>query len=561
MENKQAKIPVRDWIEQYKEQFERYNAYCESNDWRYAEDKEEEYEVQNDISKLVLNRLKYFVDKFEPYLEYKYVQEFIELMTTPVNLFLERCNDYFLKNNWLEEKDKETQVVEMKFQADMMSHFNSLKDTLQKLNLDNEIADLELPIHSDKKIPFLMADVVERKFPQIIQLKDIITNSEEFKTDINSHTVFDILDSTEFYKNIKNPPVYDLNKHYFEQKKDVLDFYTEELNKIRNGVIIAGVYIHGWLYWHMNYFMTDLPMNVFKGTNLFNPNKDILVANPPLRDNEWFYIQMYQEAEKEQKGLFTFGTRRYSKTVLEASFLTWRTTIIEQGENVVIGGDERDLKKLSKTLEIGFSNVHPAFRLTRNNNDWNNHIQFGLKDKTNERVPYSDIFILNVNGGRGQGTEKAAGSSPSAWIADEAGKFNIKTVWESALPSFKIEGKWRTTPLLSGTGGNVELSVEAQEMLLDPEPNEILSMNWDKLEAMVKEEDLITWKRRTFGVFLPTQMSLEKGLYKKESNLSEFLDIADERLKQIDIKVTDWALAKQIFSENREKMKNAKDKL
>ena len=810
-------IPVKDWINQYKEQFERYNSYCDTNNWIYAEDVEEEYGVQKDISLIVLDRLKYFVKKFEPYLEFKYVKNFIDLMQIPVSLFLDRCNFYFENNDWLKETDKQKQIEEMKFQSDMMSDFNKLKDKLQEINLDEEFISLALPIFGDKNIPFLMQDMMESRYPEIQKFREVYANNGLVdESGIPSLTPYDVLNSTEMFLNIKNPPIYDSSKHYFEQSQEVLDFYTEEYKKITQGVTIAGVFIHPLLYWYLNFFKTDIPMSQFKNTPLYNPSKKRLITNPFLRDNELFYVESYAEADEKNVGLFAFGTRRWGKeladyepiitpngevpigsikegdivygrdgkktsvigvfpqgvkpiyrmylkdgrtidsglehqwvvktngkekilttkellnnklkyehsksgftyryyipinsevefnekelpinpylmgiflgdgsisnglpkfssidqevvnkiqeilgkdytitndendlktkgyyckryikyigkdkyvidkkghnplsriivennydkdfsekyiphiykfssieqryellkglmdsdgsinkdgcieftvnneilvndvawlcrslgirceitftdngivekkigdnkpiivhdkkwrlhirtdksifslkrkidrikvrkntsdvaidrieyigdysatcisvdnddhlfltkdfivthnTVMESAILSWSCTTVENSEALVIGGDEGDLQKLSKTLEIAFTNVHSAFYLPKNNNDWSKLIQFGLKNKAGERIPYGDIFIRNVNKGQEGSSEKTAGATPTAWIVDEAGKFNCKSMFQAAIPSFQTPDGWSLVPILSGclTAGN-----------------------------------------------------------------------------------------------------------
>jgi len=552
-------IPVKDWINQYKEQFERYNSYCDTNNWIYAEDVEEEYGVQKDISLIVLDRLKYFVKKFEPYLEFKYVKNFIDLMQIPVSLFLDRCNFYFENNDWLKETDKQKQIEEMKFQSDMMSDFNKLKDKLQEINLDEEFISLDLPIFGDKNIPFLMQDMMENRYPEIQKFREVYANNGLLdESGIPSLTPYDVLNSTEMFLNIKNPPIYDSSKHYFEQSQEVLDFYTEEYKKITQGVTIAGVFIHPLLYWYLNFFKTDIPMSQFKNTPLYNPSKKRLITNPFLRDNELFYVESYAEADEKNVGLFAFGTRRWGKTVMESAILSWSCTTVENSEALVIGGDEGDLQKLSKTLEIAFTNVHSAFYLPKNNNDWSKLIQFGLKNKAGERIPYGDIFIRNVNKGQEGSSEKTAGATPTAWIVDEAGKFNCKSMFQAAIPSFQTPDGWSLVPILSGTGGNVDLSIDAQNMLMNPEENSILPMNWDRLDNMVQDKDLITWKRKNFGLFLPSQMSFKDGLRKVDKSLSEYFNIDDERLQRINIKVTDWVNSNKVIKEDREKKKKDK---
>ena len=560
---KKSTIPVHDWIKQRKTTLNRFKQYVSDpdNDWSrtslwYTEAMESEYSTEITIVKQTLSELKKYVDKFESYLKHQYSKDFIDTMVKIISISMERNDTYRFVHNFLDLETPEEKQQEVEWQSTLQSDFTKVKETLQKLNLDNEVLAVEIPIHGNKKVPFLMREIIEKEYPEIIGFRKTLLEDMDVRSEVLPDlTPYDVNSSTEMFINMKNPPVYDPRLHYYEQTQEVLDFYSEELYKIRHGVTIAGVYIHGWLYWHMNYFMTDLPMSVFKGTKHYSSSKELLITIPPLRDNEWFFINQYQQAEVQNIGLAAFGTRRFAKTVLEASFMSWRTTVVQSGEASVIGGDDGDLKKLAKTLEIAFKNVHPAFRLTRNSNNWDSHIQFGLKKKNNESIPYTDIFIKNVNGGSGRGTEKAAGASPSAWIADEMGKFNIKTVYEAAIPSFQTADGWRTIPLMVGTGGNPELSMEAQEMLTNPKANRILAMNWDTLDDIIKEEDVVTWKRRNFAVFLPAQMSIITGMTKRRTTLAEFLEVDSEELQKAEIRVTQWKQANEIIDKMREDLK------
>ena len=544
MQKISKKNPVKDWIDQYKSQFDRYNDFSKKNNWTKSSNIEDDYDFHVDIANIVCDRLSYFLDKFEPYLKYKYVQDFVDKMNESVILYLDRSSKYINDRDWSTFKDEDKRSSEMKFQAKIMRDFNKVKDKLQKIDLDKDVVNVELPIFSDKSIPFLMSDIIESKYPDIINFKE---NSESLHV---VHDAFHVDNSSEMFKNIKNPPFYDPSKSYFEQPRQVLDFYKEELNKIINGVYIAGVFIHPWLYWHINFFKTDIPMVMFEGEEEYDPSKEKIIHTPFLRDNEMFLAECYHEADINNLGLFIFGTRRAGKTVIESSILTWRTTIVELSESLVIGGDDGDLLKLSKTLEIGFSNVHPAFRLHRNNSDWKRHIQFGVKTKNNTKIPYSDIFIKNVNN-TVKGGVKTAGSTPTAWIVDEAGKFNCKKMYKQAIPSFQNPKGWSVVPILTGTGGNAELSRDAQQMLTHPKENKILPMDWERLEKYVSSDDLITWDKRKFGIFVPAQMSFKEGLIKDKTNLADFLSIPDKRLKEIDLYLTNWEKSLRTIKEDR----------
>lgn len=553
--NFDKKTPIHRVIDNYKGLFKRYRDYFVANNWVYDDNPVKAYDIEQGFVNMSLEIAKRFTKQFKAFLKYQYVKEFLDLMLEPTNLYMDRCMSYAQNNLFMVIEDDTKRMKEVEFQTKITSDHSKISEKYYALEIDeDDTNNIEVPIRADEKIPFLMSTTMEEVFPHLKNVRS--TLNEVDALDITNHTVYDVMNSTEMFRNIKNPPPYDLNKHYYEQNKDTLDFYEEELYKIKNGVTIAGVFIHPLLYWHINFFKTDMPMNMFKNAPFYDPAESIYIGNPLLRDNELFFVDSYQRAQEQNLSLFIFGTRRFGKTVIESSLLTWRSMVVRNGEGYVVGGSDRDLKKLTKTMAIAFTNVHPAFRLTNNKQDWDTHIQLGLKLKNGKAIPYNDLFISNVNSGAKQDAVKTAGGSPSVFAVDEIGKFSCKLMYQQALPSFDTPEGRRCPVVLTGTGGEEELSRDAQDMLLNPEAYAILPMDWEVLENYVPESRLITWKRRKFGIFIPGQMSFKTGLRKKVVSFEEFMKANSESLRKIDLHITDWENAKAVMEEDRAKKKN-----
>lgn len=553
--NFDKKTPIHRVIDNYKGLFKRYRDYFVANNWVYDDNPVKAYDIEQGFVNMSLEIAKRFTKQFKAFLKYQYVKEFLDLMLEPTNLYMDRCMSYAQNNLFMVIEDDAKRMKEVEFQTKITSDHSKISEKYYALEIDeDDTNNIEVPIRADEKIPFLMSTTMEEVFPHLKNVRS--TLNEVDALDITNHTIYDVMNSTEMFRNIKNPPPYDLNKHYYEQNKDTLDFYEEELYKIKNGVTIAGVFIHPLLYWHINFFKTDMPMNMFKNAPFYDPAESIYIGNPLLRDNELFFVDSYQRAQEQNLSLFIFGTRRYGKTVIESSLLTWRSMVVRNGEGYVVGGSDRDLKKLTKTMAIAFTNVHPAFRLTNNKQDWDTHIQLGLKLKNGKAIPYNDLFISNVNSGAKQDAVKTAGGSPSVFAVDEIGKFSCKLMYQQALPSFDTPEGRRCPVVLTGTGGEEELSRDAQDMLLNPEAYAILPMDWEVLENYVPESRLITWKRRKFGIFIPGQMSFKTGLRKKVVSFEEFMKANSESLRKIDLHITDWENAKAVMEEDRAKKKN-----
>lgn len=112
---------------------------------------------------------------------------------------------------------------------------------------------------------------------------------------------------------------------YEEQDDDVKQFWENEAMKLLNGVTINGVFIHPWLYWHINFWKM-----------MIDVGDDRIPGNSQLRDNEWMFAEFLKQAEEENKGIFMFGCRRFGKALLDSEILyleDWEKMI----GNIVVG--------------------------------------------------------------------------------------------------------------------------------------------------------------------------------------------------------------------------------
>lgn len=117
--------------------------------------------------------------------------------------------------------------------------------------------------------------------------------------------------SKELYINMGNDiPLWNDLYSYEEQDDDVKQFWENEAMKLLNGVTINGVFIHPWLYWHINFWKM-----------MIDVGDDRIPGNSHLRDNEWMFAEFLKQAEEENKGIFMFGCRRFGKALLDSEIL------------------------------------------------------------------------------------------------------------------------------------------------------------------------------------------------------------------------------------------------
>lgn len=320
-------------------------------------------------------------------------------------------------------------------------------------------------------------------------------------------------------------------------------FFQEELRKIKYGVTINGVYIHGWLYWHLNHW------HIYKDIE-DTENKDIIrsFSNPDFRDNEWLLAEYLQKAEEQKKGLLIFGTRRFSKTAFESSWIGRGATIYEGSENVVSSTNDSDIKVLASAIDKGLSAMHPYFKFDRLLDDWRKEVSLGIKEKSGKRKEWSKIWVRNLN--EGHNTEAIAGTTPKTLVIDEIGKAEkILEAFEAAKPGFTSPFGWRCVPILSGTGGTFIPNSDAQKMFNEPEAYNFLGVEWPG-------------RAKKFGLFLPGTYRMEG---KVKTKFGDFISkkgilIPEEsELNDIPFYESDLVKAKQVIQDEITQAEKAQD--
>ena len=506
----------------------------------------EEFKLQAQLVDGVLDRVKYLVNKVKSEHKNPKFKRFYKFCLEIVEFHTERIDTYTISAD-LDAIPKGERGDEMEFQSICFKHFTKITDMINSFEIiDEEKSAGLVQFHASKIAPLSMHWELVKIFPAI--------EKELERKGID----FDSPPKNEFLINIENAPVWEVEKHYWEQDKDTLQFYIDEFKKIRYGVVIDGVKILPETYFQVNVFKAPIP------TLLTNPNtgelySEDIIQNPPLRDNEWFIIQdSYQRAKKESKMLFIAATRRAAKTTFNACHLCHGITI---GKNKLVcaGGSSTDLGHVRDALLVHFQNVNPAFRIDRLGTDWEKGVIFGIKSKDNKDIPNSILKIANLDAGGNKKSEILAGFTPDAFILDEVMKIPFKSQLEGFKPALDSPYGKRCVAILTGTAGNIELSKDGFSVLNYPDANDILQMDWEALERNVPEE-AITWKRTKFGTFIPGQMSAKDGLVKITTTLDKYLGIRNApNLAKIKINVTDWVKAKEIMTTDRKKKEGQRE--
>jgi len=321
-----------------------------------------------------------------------------------------------------------------------------------------------------------------------------------------------------------------------EEHKEFFDFHKEVC---MNGCTLDGVYINPFLYWHLNFWHTEV--DVIDEYGRINQK----YANPLLRDNEWLVTNEIDRAHKEKKGLVILGIRRFAKSVLEASYIGHGATFDENSQNIIAGLNAPDIKLITDKIDKGLNFLPPEWRWQRVEDNWKNQVTLGIKTKSGTRIPFSQILIRNLDGGNNE--EAIAGTKPRRLIIDEIGKGNFLRGLQAAIPGFTTPFGWGCSPILTGTGGDMKMFMDAKSLMFDVDNFNFLTYNNAKDE------------KRIHGLFISHKYRMEA---KEESTLGSFLHQRKASpLHQIPMLVSNEEKATEITNDILERLKKAGDRV
>ena len=267
--------------------------------------------------------------------------------------------------------------------------------------------------------------------------------------------------STEFFRNMKSLP-----PEGSDEFKQLVDW---EIQKITGGITVNGVFISGWLYWHINHWWIRVDdLDEYK--NIIR--KPCL---PDLRDNEWIRAEYLEKCKAEKKGYMEVGGRQGGKSEMEASYFGMNSTVFENTQNLIVCGNDDDLSLLKDKVDFGLKRLWNGISIPRLDKTWRlNQIRLGYKDTAGEDHIWSYIIIRNAR--EGHNTEAGAGTTAKTVIFDETGKYLFASSFKAVEPAIKSKFGWRTVPILVATGGSFENGRDAENFFCNPDSNNFLSV-------------------------------------------------------------------------------------
>jgi hypothetical protein len=324
-----------------------------------------------------------------------------------------------------------------------------------------------------------------------------------------------------------------------KESEEFREFFNYHKELCLNGAMMNGVYINPFLYWHLNFWNTEVDIVDERG------RISQKYANPLLRDNEWIITNEIDRAQQEKKGLVILGIRRLAKSVIESSYVAWGATFDENSQNIISGLNAPDIKLITDKIDKGLNFLPEAWRWQRIEDNWKNQVTLGIKTKGGERIPFSQILVRNLDEGNNE--EAIAGTKPRKLIIDEIGKGNFLRGFQAAVPGFTTPFGWGCSPILTGTGGDMKRFMDAKSLMFDVDNFNFLTYNNEKDTS------------RTHGLFISYKYRMEA---KEDSSLGAFLEQpADSGLHKIPMLVSNEEKAKEITTANLDRLKKAGDRI
>lgn len=348
-------------------------------------------------------------------------------------------------------------------------------------------------------------------------------------------------------------------------------FWLKHIEYCKSGVIVGGIEISGWLYWHLNFFKIPVDDKDQYG------NKIRSIKSPPLRDNEYYIDWGRKQGYKQQKPMMIFGSRRIAKSTVLASDICYTLFLMQNSDSLVVGGSAKDIGHITDYIVFFYSNRPDCFSDLMKFGDFTKEggkveIAFSKREVTKKdpstgkprlvnpitekllnigtdnKYIFSILSISNLeHGTKHNKREMLAGGTPSKVIFDEVGKFSYSLPFAALKPALIDSfGEYRTIPLFVGTGGDLSSSMDAERDFLNADTNGFTVINTEEYKNLVTEGNFQYTKKSNTqtGFFAPAQMCNAGGA-KKEIPLQDYIrkDYTKEEIKELEgfyIQVTDW---------------------
>ena len=261
--------------------------------------------------------------------------------------------------------------------------------------------------------------------------------------------------------------------------REYVEWWMEQKRRCTEGYSVGGKRMSGYQYGYINFGTIEL-YNEKKG------RKE--KGRPLLRDVEWLVFDTIERAQKEQKGLFWITGRRGGKSFICSWCASSEYTFYDDNE-ICVGGFLHDytdphMAKIKDHLD-GMIGTEFYQKRIRDSVDKEFRAGYEIKDPdtgsfrkvgSNSRI-HNVVFKMSHTA--------ANGKTPKLFVFEEIGMFdNLEKAYNSAEPCWKEGSTYFGTPLLIGTGGDMDRgSIAAQKMFYNPEAYNLLTFEEEENDS------------------------------------------------------------------------------
>ncbi len=354
------------------------------------------------------------------------------------------------------------------------------------------------------------------------------------------------------------------------EDKKYVDFWLTHINYCKSGVNVGGIYLSGWLYWHLNFFKITMDYLDEYG------NPAMGVTNLDFRDNEFYFETAFRETDTTDKlPIAAVGTRRFAKSVMLASRIAFKAFVFQNTHAVLVGASTADINNITKYFDEFYEKRPDCFSDLMKFGDWtktgadveiayNRRVVQTDKKKTNpitsklleigtdNKYVFSRIAVRNLEHGQVKSKEELlAGITPTEVIWDEGAKYSWSKQHSALLPAIESKFGKRCTEVFCATGGNMDMSKDMEDAFLTTEKSNFFHFDLNIYRELVHEK-YFPYRQKSdlkVSLFVPAEMSLAGG-EKLNIPLSEYVnkEYSEQDLKDLEgfnIQVTDWENARE----------------
>lgn len=164
----------------YKEALDKELSYVKGKNWaveEYTHARSKAHKRQKLITERNLAKLKHFAGITEDQRKFKTVQSFIATLVEFIDIYIERYENCTVLYDWTTYEETKSHLTpeeiedliddEAEFQSEVLDIVNKFRLEVKKLNLDENLENIEVPIYGDTPIPLIMRKQVEELYPII----------------------------------------------------------------------------------------------------------------------------------------------------------------------------------------------------------------------------------------------------------------------------------------------------------------------------------------------------------------------------------------------------------